>query len=66
MISATIPSIRSRLFSLDGFQLSAASVSMDLPVQDALQTFSREIVRDFSLKRNRGKDLGAKDRAPPF
>ena len=29
MISATIPSIRSMLFFFDGFQLSAASVSID-------------------------------------
>jgi len=43
-----------------------AAKPQKLPVQDALQTFSREIARDFSLKRNRGKELGAKERAPPF
>jgi hypothetical protein len=45
---------------------SAGMMPASLPVQDALQTFSREIARDFSLKSNRGMDLGAEERAPPF
>ncbi len=55
LINATIPSIRSVLFFLEGFQLSAASVSMEtleaIQRSTGLRRNTRSIVTERPLKR---------------